>query len=79
MATIKIKKCTCKLHLTAAIKAETGKSLLECKNIVDTLIDQHGRTAGTLQLNRSSISQEQWERIVNSKFLKGITLEWEYV
>ena len=79
MATIKINKCTSKLNLIVAVKTETKRPLLESKNIVETLIDQHGRTAGTLQLNRSSISQEEWERIVSSKYLKDITLEWQYV
>lgn len=79
---VKIKKCTFKLTLVKALKDVTQKSLLECKNIVDSVIKTEFKNGniqysyGILLLNESSITQEQWEAI--GKEMKN-ELEWEYV
>ena len=46
----------------------TGKSLLESKNIADSIVKCNGLhyyEYGTLLLNESSITPEQWEKIAN--------------
>lgn len=65
---VKLTKCEAKLHLVKTIKDVTGKSLLESKNIVDSLVKPNGLhdyEYGTLLLNESSITPEQWEKIAN--------------
>lgn len=65
---IRLTKCEAKLHFVKAIKDVTGKSLLESKNIADSVAKSkglHGYEYGTLLLNESSITPEQWEKIAN--------------
>lgn len=74
---VKITNCPAILLFVKAIKESTGKSVLESKNIVDSLRakDDSTKLNGTLLLNESSITPEQWEEIAES--VK--TLEWQYV
>ena len=63
---VKITNCEGKLQFVKAIKEVTGKSLLECKNIADVLVIPNGLSGykyGTLLLNESSITLEQWDEI----------------
>lgn len=65
---IKLTNCESKLRFVKAIMDVTGKSLLESKNIADSIAKSkglHGYEYGTLLLNESSITPEQWEKIVN--------------
>ncbi len=65
---IKLTKCTSKLYFVKAIMDVTGKSLRESKNIADSIARPnglHGYEYGTLLLNESSITPEQWEKIAN--------------
>lgn len=68
---IRLTKCEIKLHFVKTIKEVTGKSLLESKNIADSIVKPKGYTYldgyeyGTLLLNESSITPEQWEKIAN--------------
>ena len=65
---VKLTNCNGKLQFVKAIKDVTGKSLLESKNIADSVAKSkglHGYEYGTLLLNESSITPEQWEKIVN--------------
>lgn len=79
---VKINECTYKLRFVNALKNVTNKSLLECKNIADSVIKAEFKDGciqysyGVLLLNESSITQEQWESI--AKMMKD-NLEWEYV
>ena len=76
---VKIISCPEKLLFVKAIKESTGKSLLEAKNIAESVVKLnpggHGYDCGTLLLNESSITPQQWQEI--TKNVK--TLEWEYV
>jgi hypothetical protein len=65
---IKLTKCEAKLHFVKMVQKVTGKSLFESKNIADSIAKPnglHGYEYGTLLLNESSITPEQWEKIVN--------------
>lgn len=68
---IKLTKLEAKLHFVKAIKEVTGKSLFESKNIADSIAKPRTNTGfrgyeyGTLLLNESSITPEQWEKIVS--------------
>ena len=65
---IKLTKCESKLHFVKTIMEVTGKSLLESKNIADSIVKPlglYGYEFGTLLLNESSITTEQWEKIAN--------------
>lgn len=81
---VKIKKCTFKLTFVKAIKDVTKKSLLECKNIADSVMKSKYAAStgtsyyeyGTLLLNESSITVEQWEKIAEAM---DSDLEWEYI
>lgn len=76
---VKIIDCPTKLAFVKAIKEATGKSLLEAKNIADSVInyDWHSDryVYGILLLNESSITPEAWEEIAEST----PDLKWEYV
>ena len=77
---VKILDCPAKLPFVKAIKESTGKSLLEAKNIADSVINYDWHASkyvyGTLLLNESSITPEQWEQIVQYPELE---IKWEYV
>lgn len=81
---VKILDCPRKIPFVKAIEACTGKSLLEAKNIADSVIRLHynditGKTEhqyGTLLLNESSITPEQWEEIIQ---YPEVEIKWEYV
>ena len=76
---VKITNCEGKLQFVKAIKEVTGKSLLECKNIADVLVIPNGLSGykyGTLLLNESSITLEQWDEIAK---LCDIEIKFEYV
>ena len=65
---IKLTKCEAKLHFVKTIMEVTGKSLLESKNIADSIIKCKGLNDyeyGTLLLNESSITSDQWKKIVS--------------
>ena len=65
---IRLTKCESKLHFVKAIMDVTHKSLCESKNIADSIAKTkglHSYEYGTLLLNESSITPEQWEKIVN--------------
>lgn len=65
---VKLTNCEAKLHFVKAIMDVTGKSLLESKNIADSVAKPKGLNGyeyGTLLLNESSITHEQWEKIVS--------------
>lgn len=74
---VRVKRCDSKLQFVKAIKTVTNKSLLESKNIADSLIDCHGRSNGVILLNESSITPSEWEEIAATSLNYG--LEWEYV
>lgn len=64
---IKLTKCSHKLQFVKTIMEVTGKSLLESKNVADSIVKPKGLNSyeyGTLLLNESSITPEQWEKIV---------------
>lgn len=79
---VKINECTYKLRFVNALKNATNKSLLECKNIADSVIKTEFKDGdiqysyGVLLLNESSITQEQWESVANA--MKD-ELKWEYI
>ena len=65
---VKLTNCDSKLRFVKAIVDVTGKSLLESKNIADSVAKPKGLNGyeyGTLLLNESSITTEQWEKIAN--------------
>lgn len=68
---IRLTKCEAKLHFVKTIVDVTGKSLRDSKNIADSIARPRSNTGlhdyeyGTLPLNESSITPEQWEKIVN--------------
>lgn len=65
---IKLTKCEKRLHFVKTIMEVTGKSLFESKNIADSIVKcngLHDYEYGTLLLNESSITPEQWEKIAN--------------
>lgn len=65
---IRLTKCGSKLYFVKTIKEVTGKSLLESKNIADSIVKYNGLhdfEYGTLLLNESSITPKQWEKIAN--------------
>jgi len=65
---VKLTNCDHKLQFVKAIMDVTHKSLLESKNIADSVAKSkglHGYEYGTLLLNESSITPEQWEKIAN--------------
>ena len=65
---VKLTNCNGKLQFVKAIMDVTHKSLLESKNIADSVAKSkglHGYEYGTLLLNESSITPEQWEKIVS--------------
>lgn len=75
---IKLTECGSKLYFVKTIKEVTGKSLLESKNIADSIAKPNGLDGyefGTLLLNESSITPEQWEKIANL----CPDVEYEYV
>lgn len=75
---IKLTKCEARLHFVKTIMEVTGKSLFESKNIVDSIVKcngLHDYEYGTLLLNESSITPEQWEEIANL----CPDIEFEYV
>lgn len=77
---VKILDCPDRFQFVKAIKKSTGKSLLEARNIVDSVINYDWHASkyvyGTLLLNESSITQEQWEQIVQYPELE---IKWEYI
>lgn len=65
---VKLTKCSNILRFVKTIMDATGKSLLESKNIADSIVKPKGLDGyeyGTLLLNESSITPEQWEKIAN--------------
>lgn len=65
---IKLTKCSHKLQFVKAIMDVTHKSLRESKNVADSIVKPKGLNGyeyGTLLLNESSITPEQWEKITN--------------
>lgn len=76
---IKIISCPAKLQFVKTIMNATGKSLLEAKNIADSVIKYNWHEEkydyGTLLLNESSITPIEWEEIAENT--PG--LKWEYV
>lgn len=76
---VKITTCESKLRFVKAIKEATGKSLYESKNIADSVVTIVPGflkyRCGTLLLNESSITPEQWEEIAQNV----PDLKWEYV
>lgn len=72
---IKVTECNYKLQFVKSIMDVTKKSLLESKNIADSLIDCHGRSQGVLLLNESSITPSEWEEIAKN-MNSGIKLEY---
>lgn len=76
---VKIISCPAKLQFVKTIVEVTGKSLLEAKNIADSVINynryEEKYDYGTLLLNESSITPEQWEEIAKNT----PDLKWEYV
>ena len=78
---VKLKKCESKLIFVKTLQKVTRKSLLECKNIADSVMKckyngEPGYEYGVLLLNESSITQEQWESVANA--MKD-ELKWEYI
>lgn len=66
---VKITNCKNILRFVKAIMDVTGKSLYDSKNIADSIVRPNGLRSsyeyGTLLLNESSITPEQWEKIAN--------------
>lgn len=68
---VRLTKCELRLHFVQTIMMVTGKSLLESKNIADSIVNPKDHVFsgdyeyGTLLLNESSITPEQWEKIAN--------------
>jgi len=80
---VKVTNCNETLRFVKAIKDSTNKSLHESKCIVDSLIvptlGKGMKSVGTLLLNESSITPEQWEAIVKQCDETNVGLKWEYV
>lgn len=79
---VKVTKCKAKLQFVKHIKEVTKKGLYEAKCITDSLItwkDGEQISVGTLLLNESSITPEQWEEIVKRCEENDAGLEWNYV
>ena len=80
---VKVTNCNGMLPFVKAIKDNTNKPLRECKCIVDSLIvptfGKGMKSVGTLLLNESSITPEQWEAIVKQCDETNVGLKWEYV
>ena len=72
---VRLTSCTGKLQFVKAIMENTKKSLYESKNIADALWN-NDKQSGTLLLNESSITVEQWEAIAQQA---GNNITWEYV
>lgn len=68
---VKIIDCDSKSRFVKAIMEATGKSLLESRDIVPGFLKYRH---GTLLLNESSITPEQWEKITQDV----PDLKWEY-
>lgn len=65
---VKLTNCNHILQFVKTIMDVTGKSLLESKNIADSIVKPKGLNGyeyGILLLNESSITPEQWEKIAN--------------
>lgn len=79
---IKLTNCEGKLQFVKAIKEVTGKSLLESKNIADLIAIPNGVSGykyGTLLLNESSITPEQWEEITQHPCFIAANVKFEYI
>lgn len=79
---VKVTNCKHKLQFVKAIHDNTNKSLYESKCIADSLImpSSNGmKSVGTLLLNESSVTPEQWEAIVEQCNATNASLEWHYV
>lgn len=80
---VKVTNCNEMLSFVKAVKDNTNKSLRECKCIIDNLVAfnlaEGTRSVGTLLLNESSITPEQWEAIVKQCDETNVGLKWEYV
>lgn len=79
---VKVTNCSGKLQFVKAIMNNTNKSLYESKCIADSLIMPSSdgmKSVGTLLLNESSITPEQWEAIVKQCDETNVGLKWEYV
>ena len=80
---VKVTNCNGKLQFVKAIMNNTSKSLYESKCIADSLIMPKSgggmKSVGTLLLNESSITPEQWEAIVKQCNTNSTELEWHYV
>lgn len=75
---VKVTNCNGKLQFVKAIMDNTKKSLRESKCIADSLII-NDKSAGTLLLNESSVTVEQWEAIVKQCDETNVRLKWEYI
>ena len=75
---LKITNCNNKPQFIKAIMDNTNKSAYESKCIADSLV-VNCKSIGTLLLNESSITPEQWETIVEQCNSKNAGLEWHYV
>lgn len=84
---IKLTKCEGKLRLVKAIMDVTKKSLLESKNIADVIVmpsfneitGAFEHKFGTLLLNESSITPEQWKKITQHPDFIEADVEFEYI
>lgn len=79
---VKVTNCNRKLRFAKAIMDNTKKSLYESACIVNSLITSNSgemKSVGTLLLNESSITPEQWETIVEECNAENVGLKWEYV
>lgn len=74
--------CESKIQLVKCIMNNAKKNISEAKSIADTLFGINNRCGGTLLLNESSITPEQWEAIVteydNDESCND-HIEWNYV
>jgi len=79
---ILVTHCNSKLLLVKCIVQNTKKSLFEAKSIADTLMGTDNKCNGTLLLNESSMTPEQWEAVVtqydNTESCND-HIEWNYV
>lgn len=84
---IKLTNCEGKLQFVKAIMGVTKKSLLESKNIADLMVmpsydeitGDFKHKFGTILLNESSITPEQWEEITRHPAFKDARVEFKYV
>lgn len=84
---VKLTKCEGKLQFVKAIMEVTKKSLLESKNIADLMVmlsydeitGDFKLKFGTILLNESSITPEQWEKITQHPDFIAANVEFEYV